>query len=347
MTNGVLLLSNTLVVLDGLTIQNGSYGAGAGILVYKAGLITNCVVRHNVAYVSDSSGHGGGIYVNADTGDLGVLTHSQIVSNRAHVYAGGVYMGAGSKGLIQYCTVASNYASRSDVVNGGGGLSLFGPSTFAVAAVTVRCCTIAFNTALSCGGGLQLTRNGGLVDRCLIVSNYQSSASASRLGSGVYFYLARDGAIVRNSLIAFNSNNNYLAVAMGGGRIENCTVVNNRKRGISHSSDVSYGTGVVVNTIIYSNAVTNVDATVTTLTNCCVPYEIPGEGHITGYPSFFNPQGDFRLKPDSPCLNAGLPLPWMNTAVDYDGQRRVDAVFGRVDIGAYEFLPAASLFRLK
>ena len=70
-----------------------------------------------------------------------------------------------------------------------------------------------------------------------------------------------------------------------------------------------------------------------------------GSGNITNYPAFANPvAGDYHLPAGSPCVNAGLNAVWMDTARDLDGHRRIDRFSGHVDMGAYEFSPAGSMF---
>ena len=43
------------------------------------------------------------------------------------------------------------------------------------------------------------------------------------------------------------------------------------------------------------------------------------------------------LQPNSPCINTGTNLAWTVGAVDFDGERRIYPVGGRVDMGAFEF----------
>jgi hypothetical protein len=50
--------------------------------------------------------------------------------------------------------------------------------------------------------------------------------------------------------------------------------------------------------------------------------------------------GDFRLQPDSPCINAGLNI-YASDGLDLDGNPRI--VGGTVDVGAYEFQSPQSL----
>lgn len=65
----------------------------------------------------------------------------------------------------------------------------------------------------------------------------------------------------------------------------------------------------------------------------------PGEGNIAGDPGFVDAEnGDFRLRPDSPCIDAGLNDPNL-PETDIAGMHRI--MFGgkslTVDMGAYEF----------
>ncbi|MDD5679424.1 MAG: right-handed parallel beta-helix repeat-containing protein, partial [Kiritimatiellae bacterium] len=340
LSNRVMTVSNEVAILDGLTIQNGYVDSlyGSGIFVYKCLLITNCIIQNNRQQILGYGGGGICLYPLW----TGKLTHCLISSNYAS-RGGGIFAFPGSAGIIEHCTIISNYAAHGNNPHGGGGLYLCGSSDapFPANAVTTRWSTIAFNTANACGGGVDMYFNGGVVENCMIVSNYQMK-SGIRRGSGVYFYFGTGQGIVRNCLIAGNSNAASCdAVHMwAGGRMENCTVVNNRNGGIGGLPVPTYsaaGTGVVVNTIIYSNAVYNLVYTnQVEFTNCCAPDELLGADNITGYPAFADPAGDFRLTSDSPCINKGLNLDGMDGALDLLGNRRI--LERVVDIGAYEFL---------
>ena len=61
-----------------------------------------------------------------------------------------------------------------------------------------------------------------------------------------------------------------------------------------------------------------------------------GSSFIGGNPLFRNPaRWDFRLRQSSPCVNAGVVLPWMADAKDLDGNPRMTRE-GTVDIGSYQ-----------
>jgi hypothetical protein len=135
-----------------------------------------------------------------------------------------------------------------------------------------------------------------------------------------------------------------------------CTIVGNASQGISG------GDPIVVNSIVYDNgASSQIDAHAATVTGCNVEGGYPGPGNIDAPPGFVTPgmwgaaddpgqpvvpadvtavwvPGDYHLRQDSPCVDAGVTEPifgWI--ATDIDGDPRV--VGNRPDIGSDEFTP--------
>jgi len=173
---------------------------------------------------------------------------------------------------------------------------------------------------------------------------------------------------LRNCLIADNSASSgrgggvYCAAATTGDKmLQNCTVVSN-------VSSPSYGGGVHIvnsanpyfqNSIIWGNSggASNVSveagSTAVSFTNCCtaggalVAAALVNQystNNISVDPLFAGAaSGNYRLSASSPCINAGVNVEWMQNAKDLDGFARLDRFYQRVDMGAYEFLPAGTM----
>jgi parallel beta-helix repeat protein len=224
---------------------------------------------------------------------------------------GGVY-----GGTLYNCTLDGNSTLRYWVDGGGA----FGS--------TLYNCTLTNNSSEESGGGAAgctlynctLTRNSAAVDgggasgctlyNCTVVGNS---------GGGAY-------GTLYNCLITGNAGES-------GGALYGCTVVGN-DGGVW---------GTVFNSIIYYNTGGNYNEW--TVLNYCLSTPLPtnGVGNIDADPLFINlVAGDFRLRPDSPCIDAGTNLTDLLTT-DLIGLPRVmdgnnDGV-ARVDMGAHEFNP--------
>jgi hypothetical protein len=152
------------------------------------------------------------------------------------------------------------------------------------------------------------------------------------------------GGTLNNCILYGNSAGSDWIVNGGGAAfstLNNCTLVGN-------SSPYTY-LGVadhctLNNCIIYYNSGQNYHRC--TLNHCCTS-QLPQEGldnsigGITVEPLFVNHEGgDFRLQPNSPCINAGNNA-YAPAGPDLDGNPRIAG--GTVDIGAYEFQSPASM----
>ena len=242
-----------------------------------------------------------------------------IVSNRAELAGGGV-----CDAVLTNCVVRDNVA----LSNGGGasGGSLFGCTITnniayqnggGVTRSTIEDCTISGNSAYSLGGGV----NASKCTCCEIASN-----SATLSGGGAGGLSVLDNCVIRD---------NKALTGNGGGCVSsdanNCTIFGNQA--------ADYGGGVsnegshkLVNCIVYGNSAAKGNNAISggVTQNCC-----------TDDPHFIRAEaGDFRLRCDSPCIDAGNNAYVTNT-VDFAGNPRI--VNNKVDIGAYEF--SASLDR--
>jgi len=150
------------------------------------------------------------------------------------------------------------------------------------------------------------------------------------------------------TLDGFTIKNGHLAsgVIGGGGGVANCGMVKNctisgNTADAGHGGGVYNHNGMVRNCIVYYNE--NGDFYGDVPQYSCVP-GLSGNGNISTEPCFYDPGtgygnnhtgGDFRLKPISPCINAGINQSWMTGAVDLDNNPRI--INGIVDMGAYEY----------
>jgi len=151
----------------------------------------------------------------------------------------------------------------------------------------------------------------GIVENCLIVSN------SARGGGGIGFFL--------------------------GGYAKNCTLVGN-SASIAGGGIYIWNAGeVFYNSIIYDNTAPTGDNYYVEGTGsfsyCCTtpdPSYLGGTNNITDPPLFINAsQGNFRLRFESPCRDAGTNTYDMFGTVDLDGNPRI--VNLTVDMGAYEY----------
>ena len=156
-------------------------------------------------------------------------------------------------------------------------------------------CIISGNAADEDGGGSR----GGTLYNCIVSSN-----TADHHGGGSYH------GTLNNCILSGNSANN------GGGCYES----------------------MLSNCIVYNNTAFNFgdnwqDGSPNFSYSCTTPHP-GGTGNITNDPQFVA-SDDFHLQASSPCIDAGISLPWMAGATDLDGNPRI--LGGTVDMGVYEY----------
>jgi len=164
-------------------------------------------------------------------------------------------------------------------------------------------------------------RGGGL-DNCLatIQNNIVTGNSATWNGGGLH---ACDGTMLNNTIVGNSAAYFGGGLDFCGGTIQNCIIWSNRAIHGAQLYDSSQPTQ-----------------------SCIQDWIGGGEGNIAQDPLFVDPDGadnnpdthddnNYRLSPDSHCIDAGQNEDWMWDAVDLDGNPRI--VNGTVDIGAYEY----------
>jgi len=316
---GVECESSTAVVSNCVIVGNSAgYGGGA-----SGGTLIDCMLTGN------SAERGGGAFGGAlnnctltgnsaarGGGTAGsILNNCTLTGNAAAHNGGGAY-----EGTLSNCTLTSNEASYG----GGAGFS------------TLNNCTLDLNSASEGGGA-----DGSLLNNCTLTSN-----SAQPFGGGAYrtelnncnliANVAQEGGgaaggTLNNCNLTGNSANS--AGGAWGATLNNCTLTSNlatQYRGGAYGCTLN-------NCIIYLNSAPIEENYSGGVFNYCCTMPLPtnGVGNITNEPLFVDAGGgDFRLQPNSPCINAGKNA-YAPGLTDLDGNPRI--VGGTVDIGAYEF----------
>ncbi len=388
---GVLLVGGSVTLEDCTISRNISTSLGGVALWFGDFTLLRCAIRGNFVIPSDA-GAGGVEVAQADatiedcdiTGNIGgllgggvlvdhgnaVITDSRICGNMSTQSGGGVYINVGSV-IVRGSVISDNYSGEK-----GGGIAWHYDTL-----VQLVDCTIANNTAEHSGGGISGHSHTStvLIDRCTIASNlcrrwwgggiHQGGTeltltnsviarnTAGRRGAGLYLY--EGTAVIANCVITDNTSGS----AGGGATME----------GLSESS--------LVNSIIWANSapysanlyVGSCPEGVTVAFSDCEGGEDAvggqhegvlhwGPGNIDADPLFVDSDNaDYRLRPGSPCIDAGCNCGVLPDVFDADGDGDTDEYVPfdldgesrffddpntpdgdgglppTVDIGAYEF----------
>ncbi|MDX9868968.1 MAG: choice-of-anchor Q domain-containing protein, partial [Kiritimatiellia bacterium] len=314
---------------------------------------------------SSKSESGGGVYASGAR-----VEACEIFDNRARKEGGGAALN--STAVLSLCLITGNQTEMTGGL-GGGGVSTRGTGAFVTDCVisnnlavgagggvymigdcVISNCFIERNSATGQGGGISsyLSAGYGLVSHTFIRNNTSTAAD----GGGVYFQRPASRLTMRNCLIEKNESvtGSYGGACGVGSNVlfMSCTVVTNRSKyaagGIYLGNHTAYNTtgSVVSNCLVFGNVnqsgIAEVGSAFTSdmenfhycfaSNNVLAAY---GVGNVSGDPMLENfAEGDYRLKPGSPCCNAGAYDSWMTGAVDLRGSRRICGP--KVDIGAYE-----------
>jgi predicted outer membrane repeat protein len=331
------------IISDCVFSQNSTSGDGGAIALDDAGAfsVTAC------DFDNSSAGNAGGSV--AATRSSTTLRSCTFETSQATSYGGSVFIFDAANAVIDDCTISGSSAWE------GGGVWLNSPGS--IAALTMSGCsatwaggiylenaspaingaTLAQNTATASGGAM-ICADGACpsFNACTFSQN-----TAQRDAGGVACWAKSSPSFI-NCVIGRNQ-----ATTTGGGMrctdgsspyMMNCTISGN-VAGSTGGPMTCSGTSLptIVNTIIWGNQPTSIYA----------PYSIPritysdvqggwyDEGNLNSDPLFLNESsGDYRLMPDSPCLDAGTPF----RAPDVDNEGHARPTDDGYEIGADEFI---------
>lgn len=337
-------------VIDGFKIVGGtgtpigpnSATFGGGMLCQDSGpTVRNCVFADNTAntgggmynsashpiisgctFRSNNAVSGGGLQnVNSNP----TLTDCVFTTNFAEI-KGAAVSNVDSSPTITHCTFLLNQTPID-----GGGIINAGDSQ-----PSISNCVFRENSAMDGGAMGNFEGARPLVANCAFHQN-----QAGRLGGAMY-NIGSDPTLIG---CVFGGNT---AGVRGGGMnnqlssplIANCTFSGNATNlfegGGMFNNAASFPT--VINSILWGNSPD-------TIAGAGTPFVafsdvegggFLGTGNIEADPLFIDPEdGDFRLRLNSPCIDAGdATVPYMELGTDVGGAPRV--VGGGVDMGAYE-----------
>ncbi|KPK75985.1 MAG: hypothetical protein AMJ79_08870, partial [Phycisphaerae bacterium SM23_30] len=308
---------------DNSASWGGAVGSAAGRPAFA-----NCYLSNNTAAVE-----GGGIYAN---GGLPNIINCEICQNAAVDHGGAIFFERFVVATFTNCTINNNTAGAQ-----GGGIN------YQNSLGTLSNCTIKHNAA-AYGGGLYLYQSSPEFVSCTIGNNLTSN------NAGGIFCWDNSNPDINNCIISNNST------AGNGGAffcwdhsspvLNNCTITGN--------SAIGFGGGIfcwddsnltITNCILWDDEPQEVDVMLANpiLNYCDIEGGWSGSGsnNINADPNFENAcQGNFRLLPVSPCIDAGTSD--ATPAEDMEGRPRHDdpattntggGAKPYYDIGAHEF----------
>jgi len=304
---------------DTVRVADGVYDSGTRLV--PGGLVSNRVVIDKAVEVRS---------VNGSTHTM-IVGQGPVGSNAVR----GVFCAEGA--MLAGFTVTNGHTHWG----GSGTRDQSGGGIWCESGVSISNCVLVANRAWLRGGGVYLgevvdctlrgnsaEHGGGVAYSTVESSVLNGNVANPGRGGGMYLSIARSSLVVGNA-----------ATTEGGGvygsEVYNCTIVTN---------SALTGGGVAStkgrNAIVYGNTAGFDDnwSGGGLSYSCTVPLPVGADGtnNISEVPLFEDAaSGDYRLRPSSPCLDAGVNEEWMSRARDVAGNPRVRN--GTVDMGAHEF----------
>ena len=319
--------------IDGITIINGYGWGGAIFCLDSSPTISNCIIRQNA-----SAGKGGGIACN--NADPNIINCS--ITNNSAVDGGGIYCFDSMPAFIN-STISNNITIGSGLNGLGGGFCMENNSV-----VTLRQCTINGNRARF--GAAIFSRDSSLnMMICLISGNQADSHGGAVYSENSYIHVAN-----------CTFGDNYAGVYGGAFRAFDDTTLNIANSVLwsdsvsnidQRGSEIALGSNSTA-TITYCNIqggpdviLREVDSTLNwDQTNIGQNEE---DDPLYAQSGYWDPNaspldteddfwidGDYRLLPQSPCIDRGSNAALVGQNSDLDNSQRI--INSLIDIGAYE-----------
>jgi hypothetical protein len=325
---------DSTAVLDGVTISGGfgvgHQGFGGGMYNDRSSpALTNVTFSGNYAETN-----GGGM---ANSYSNPTLTHVTFSGNRAKS-GGGMYNSGGSSPILTHVTISDNEA----FMNEGGGMSNNSGSSPVLTHVTIS------GNRASVGGGMYNSDSSPTLTNVTISGNRALDIfPGGGVGGGIYNFngsLTLSHVTISGNWADYEAGgiyNNQSATTISNSIIWGNSATDEYRLNIAISPMLSTFPVISYSLIEYSNGSGD---------NWNAMVGSDGGNNIDADPKFIDYQpaiddptsnGDYRLRKDSPAINAGNSIDIPNGIItDLDGNSRVSGA--SVDMGAYEFQPPAA-----
>jgi predicted outer membrane repeat protein len=276
------------------------------------------------------------------------ITNSRLSHNYSFYWGGAVYA---SKAHISVknCLFTDNYSGNDGMIYGyGGGLSFVSSNPILHEIEFCR------NTSTGIGGGVSFEYSNPEIVNCVFDDNY------SALGGAVGFLRSEPNRTIANLLVINNESKFFgggIACVAASPQMTNLTIVNNFSAmgGGFYCNETS--NTKLYNSILYGNQTYDTLGSQVWIWdvysepgffNCDIQYGSDTfggstfhglyENCIEGDPLFADPAaGSFKLTQESPCINSGTADTTGLLLPDYDLNLNLRILYGRIDIGAYEY----------
>lgn len=318
-------------VAECVIVKNTAKNYGGGICTRMRGknpppcLIRDCKIIENQVtgfLHTDTPLGGGGIYADTNT----TVRHCLIEANEAAQRGGGIWCHL-SGSLAENCTLVKNRAKgqRARNPNGTGSMEEGGGGAYCDFGGMLRSCLVIANKADKIGGGAVLS-TGGNARNCTFVNNstgvsgggVQTLGVAGLVNSIAWSNTRGDKSEPDDVYVSHYYHVDIHQLTLGKANLKHCCI---GKLGLHFTKQTFYlGRTAKYNPALYKNTANDFKC-------------------IEADPQFIDEKnGDHRLKPTSPCINAAANEEWMEKAFDLDRRPRIQD--GTADIGAFEHAPS-------